>query len=109
MKVTNNSRAPQGVRTETGVVYVKPGEARDVALSDAGLKQAKRLAFLTVGGGKVDKRTDHDDTKSAADVLAMADGNFMAFKSAASKLLGDKTPDKKAEIVAALEDLATRP
>ncbi|TRC78519.1 hypothetical protein FJV80_24565 [Mesorhizobium sp. WSM4310] len=49
------------------------------------------------------------DAKSATEVLAMADGNFMAFKSAATKLLGDKTPDKKAEIVAALEDLATKP
>lgn len=49
------------------------------------------------------------DTKSASEVLAMADGNFMAFKSAASKLLGDKTPDKKAEIVAALEELARKP
>ncbi|TRD06846.1 MULTISPECIES: hypothetical protein [unclassified Mesorhizobium] len=49
------------------------------------------------------------DAKSATEVLAMADGNFMAFKSAATKLLGDKTPDKKAEIVAALEELATQP
>ncbi|MRX33215.1 hypothetical protein [Aminobacter sp. MDW-2] len=47
------------------------------------------------------------EPKSAADVLALADGNFMAFKSAASKLLGDKTPSKKDEIVAALEELAT--
>jgi hypothetical protein len=50
-----------------------------------------------------------DGDKSAADVLAMVDGNFMAFKSAASKLLGDKTPSNKAEIVAALEELATNP
>lgn len=59
-----------------------------------------QLAKLSQGNG---------EAKSPADVLAMADGNFMAFKSAASKLLGDKTPDKKAEIVAALEELATQP
>ncbi|RWF41602.1 MAG: hypothetical protein EOS46_27810 [Mesorhizobium sp.] len=47
-------------------------------------------------------------TKSAADVLAMANSNFMSFKSAAKKLLGDETPENKADIVAALEDLATK-
>lgn len=46
--------------------------------------------------------------KTAAEVLAMAGGNFMVFKSAASKLLGDATLSKKGEIVAALEELATK-
>ncbi|MDX0948970.1 hypothetical protein GOD93_25385 [Sinorhizobium medicae] len=53
-----------------------------------------------------------DQPKTAAEVLAMANDpnvQFMSFKSAASKLLGDKTPAKKDEIVAALEDLATKP
>ncbi|MDX1028918.1 hypothetical protein GOL90_27965 [Sinorhizobium medicae] len=51
------------------------------------------------------------EAKTAAEVLKMAtDGSqFMAFKAAASKLLGDKTPANKADIVAALEDLATQP
>ena len=39
----------------------------------------------------------------------MVDGNFMTFRSAASKLLGDATPSKTGEIIAALEDLATKP
>lgn len=49
-----------------------------------------------------------DEPKSPADVIAMAaDGTpFMTFKSAAAKLLGDGTPDKKADIIAALEELA---
>ncbi|WP_267901602.1 hypothetical protein [Sinorhizobium meliloti] len=34
---------------------------------------------------------------------------FMSFKSAAKKLLGEKTPSTKDEIVAALEELATQP
>jgi hypothetical protein len=34
---------------------------------------------------------------------------FMTFKSAATRLLGDKTPSKKDEIIAALEELATQP
>ncbi|MBZ9600745.1 hypothetical protein [Phyllobacterium chamaecytisi] len=47
--------------------------------------------------------------KTALEVLALADGNFMSFKSAAKKLLGDKTPSTKPEIIAALEELATTP
>lgn len=42
---------------------------------------------------------------NAAEALALAGGNFMAFKSAAKKVLGDALPAKKPEIVAALEAL----
>lgn len=42
----------------------------------------------------------------AAEALALAGGNFMAFKSAARKVLGDAMPAKKPEIIAALEALA---
>lgn len=41
----------------------------------------------------------------AGEALALAGGNFMAFKSAAKKVLGDAMPAKKPEIVAALEAL----
>lgn len=50
--------------------------------------------------------------KSAADVLKMANDpsvEFMTFKAAARKVLGDATPPTKAEIIAALEDKATAP
>lgn len=50
--------------------------------------------------------------KSAADVLKMASDpavEFMTFKAAARKVLGDATPSTKAEIIAALEDKATAP
>lgn len=50
-----------------------------------------------------------EEAKTAAEVLQLADGQFMTFKSGASKLLGDKTPATKAEIIAALEELATQP
>jgi hypothetical protein len=90
-------------------VFIRPGETKDVEFDAAGLKQAKRLDFLKIAGSKAKSDDDAGDAKSAADVLAMADGNFMAFKSAASKLLGDATPSKKDDIVAALEELATKP
>jgi hypothetical protein len=50
-----------------------------------------------------------DTPKTAEEVLKLADGQFMTFKSAATKLLGDKTPSTKAEIITALEELATQP
>jgi len=77
-----------------------------LASKDAEIAELRKQLAAKAKPGKADEPTD---VKTAADVLALADGNFMAFKSAASKLLGDKTPEKKAEIVAALEDLATKP
>lgn len=53
-----------------------------------------------------------DQPKAVAEVLAMAsDGSvhFMSFKAEAAKLLGADLPAKKAEIVAMLEELATKP
>lgn len=46
MKVTNISKAPQGVNAKSGRVFIRPGETRDVDLSETGLKQAKRLTKL---------------------------------------------------------------
>jgi hypothetical protein len=50
MKITNNSQSPQGVHAVSGVVYIKPGQTRDLELTDAGLVQAKRLPFLGIEG-----------------------------------------------------------
>eukprot|EP00873_Tetraselmis_striata_P020725 jgi/Tetstr1/440989/TSEL_029257.t1 len=105
MKVTNNSKALQGVNTKTGTAYVRPGETRDLELSETGAKQAKRLKFLTLGEGKAKAapKKDDDQPKTPAEVLELADGNFMTFKAAATKVLGDATPATKDEIVAALK------
>lgn len=43
---------------------------------------------------------------TAAEALALADGNFMSFKAAAKKVLGDETPSKKDEIILALTSKA---
>lgn len=61
---------------------------------------------------KLKSAKQEDPAKTPAEVLAMATNpevQFMTFKAAAAKLLGEKTPAKKDEIVAALEDLATQP
>lgn len=44
-----------------------------------------------------------ESNPAAATALALAGGNFMAFKSAAKKVLGDALPGTKPEIIAALE------
>jgi hypothetical protein len=73
----------------------------------------KELADREAEIAKLKAATKPDEEpKTAAEVLAMAsnpDVPFMTFKAAATKLLGDKTPSKKDEIIAALEDLATKP
>ncbi|MGH0280753.1 hypothetical protein [Sinorhizobium meliloti] len=113
MKVTNNSKALQGVRSKGRAVYIPAGETRDVDLEGVDFEKAKRLRFLKIEGvSKSASNQDGDGPKSALEVLEMAkDQNvqFMSFKSAAKKLLGEKTPSTKDEIVAALEELATQP
>ncbi|WP_085026884.1 hypothetical protein [Ensifer aridi] len=111
MKVTNNSPALQGVRSKGRAVYIHPGETRDVDLEGVDLDKAKRLPFLKRDGAS-QANHDGDNPSMALEVLEMAkDPNvqFMSFKSAAAKLLGDRTPAKKDGIIAALEELATQP
>jgi len=80
-----------------------------LAESQAENERLKRAKKLKADGTDA---SANDQPKSAAEVLAMATDpsvQFMSFKSAATKLLGESTPANKAEIIAALEDLATKP
>jgi hypothetical protein len=95
--------------TEKGVSQ----EGKDIAVGDtvtvAGDTVPPSLVNKVVeveGGRKAadDTKKDEPTGKSHAEVLAIADGNFMAYKSAAKKLLGDATPASKDEITAALID-----
>lgn len=78
-----------------------------LAESQAENNRLKRGGKAVTGdGGKAETE------KTAAEVLAMANDpgvQFMTFKAAATKILGDATPSTKAEIIAALEDKATAP
>ncbi|MGO7686268.1 hypothetical protein ACC696_16615 [Rhizobium ruizarguesonis] len=85
-------------------------EASDAGAEIDGLK--KQLADRDAEIAKLKAKQPDEEPKTAAEALAMATDpsvQFMTFKAAAQKLLGDKTPAKKDEIVAALEDLATKP
>lgn len=106
---TNTSRSPRGLMTLAGTVaIIPPGETRSLDVSDAEADSwvlsvgasapaaASREPAKTAEGG--------DGAPTAADLIAAADGmNFMAFKSAAAKLLPGGVPSTKAEIIAELQ------
>ena len=74
MKVVNNSKALQGVNTSKGVVYLRPGELKDVDFTKEGLEQARRLPFLALRGDKDDKAAadnERDELKKKADALGI--------------------------------------
>jgi major capsid protein len=74
MKVVNNSKALQGVNTSKGVVYLRPGELKDVDFTKEGLEQARRLPFLALRGDKDDKAAadnERDELKKQADELGI--------------------------------------
>lgn len=60
--VTNISRAPQGLHTTRGVVFVHPGKSRDVEFTKEGLAFAARLTNLLelkdLGGDPLDHDGD---------------------------------------------------
>jgi hypothetical protein len=123
-KITITNNRPGGFGISGGPVIAGSGGTLEVEQDDWNtVKDYPVVAawldadHLTVSGAKAEKKQvpstgDGDEAKTALEVLAMAsatDVPFMTFKSAANKLLGDKTPSKKDEIIAALEELATQP
>lgn len=89
----------KGQRVEVGAVLDVDGDT-----IPAWLVNKVRAAGESSG-----KAADDSEPKTAAEVLKMASGQFLTFKAAATKLLGENTPAKKEDIIAALEDLATKP
>ncbi len=49
MTITNNSRAEQGIWTETGLQIVQPGQTRTLDVAQNYVKRVKALTFLAVG------------------------------------------------------------
>lgn len=111
LTIKNTSRAPQGVHCVDGLKFIEPGAAKTLDVLPAYVERVKALPFFETSfpEGTIEHTTE---TKTAADVLAMfsdKDVHFMTAKAEAAKLLGDDMPEKKADIVAALEELATKP
>lgn len=101
MKVTNSSKAPQGVHTATGVVFVAPGESRDVELTEAGHKLASRLDFLKVSGA-APKADDGDKEALFAKLKALG---VEAGKNSSVKTLQEKLVEAEAK---AKEDIIAK-
>lgn len=93
MKVTNNSKAPQGVHTATGVVFVGPGEAREVDLTEQGHKLASRLDFLKVSGA-APKADDGDKEALLAKLKALG---VEAGKNSSLKTLQERLAEAEAK------------
>jgi hypothetical protein len=123
-KITITNNRPGGFGLPGGPVIAGYGGSLEVEQEDwNGVKDSPVVKawldanHLSVSGAKAEKKQEAgngggDEPKTAPEVLAMAsstDVPFMVFKSAATKLLGDKTPAKKDEIIAALEELVTQP
>lgn len=123
-KITITNNRPGGFGIPGGPIIAGNGGTLEVEQGDwDGVKGHPVVAawldvdHLTVSGATAEKKQapsagDGYEAKSALEVLAMANATdvpFMSFKSAAAKLLGEKTPAKKDEIIAALEELATQP
>ena len=74
MKVTNNSKAIQGLNALNGIRYLQPGASDDVEFTEQGLKQAKRLPFLSIEDDVEDPDDgglDRDDLKKQASELGL--------------------------------------
>jgi len=80
MEITNGSKAPQGVHSVSGVVYVMPGETKSVELTAEGFKGASRLQFLTIeGDAPDDKAVDKQELLAKLKALGVdANGNSKA-------------------------------
>nr|WP_234804694.1 hypothetical protein [Sinorhizobium americanum] len=102
-----------GDYTENPSVTAAPALKEAAENTESELERLRaQLAERDAELAKLKAEQQEEQPKTAAEVLDMAkDPNvqFMSFKAAASKLLGDKTPAKKDEILAALEELATKP
>jgi hypothetical protein len=108
--VTNGSRHPRVVYAAGRGVLVPMGASRPVEMSEAEAENAKAEGVSIEVGEAMATPTaapPDDPAAAAAELLAkVSDMQWLSFKAAASKLLGDGAPSTKAEIIAALEEKA---
>jgi hypothetical protein len=113
--VKNTSHLDKAFKVRGGHQVVAAGkdevvkDARELAEAqiDAFARDGVKVTLRVEGKAKEDGKGTL--SKTAAEVLAMAttEGvHFKTFEAEAKKLLGDKTPSGKDEIVKALEELA---
>lgn len=100
------------IKITKGGIFGGKGEVpigEEFTVKEAPAGWAGRYEVISGGDSKAAKTpvinpAPAGETKTVSEVLGLADANFMAFKSAAKKILGDATPGSKDEIIAALVD-----
>ena len=90
--VTNNSQAPQGLRTVDGIRWIKPGATAELTLDDTAGSRAEAI------GMAIDAVDEDGEPRTLAD-HTIAELRDIAKDEGVE--LGDST--KKADIVAAIE------
>ncbi len=68
MDVTNNSKAPQGIHTLEGVVYIQPGQTKSVRLNKTLESHAKGLDFFDLEGDAEDDELGMPDSAGGVTV-----------------------------------------
>jgi cell division protein FtsB len=82
MKITNISRASQGVHSTRGLVFIEPGETKDIEVAEDHVKRVKASAFLSLHGmPKSDAGADQ-----SADVIAAKDAEIVKLKDRVAEL-----------------------
>lgn len=99
MKVTNNSKALQGVNTKSGVVYIAPGQSKDVEFTEEGARQAKRLKFLSLGA----KAAKDQESASTLEAKHRGGGSYSIVDSSGKELV-EKLSKEDAETFNAMSD-----
>jgi soluble P-type ATPase len=114
MKVTNNSKALQGVHTANGVVYVKPGESKELELTADGRQLASRHSFLKVSGdvpeASGDEKADLMAKLKALGINASANSKPETLRAKleeaeAAKAAAEAEEAAKADLIAELKGL----
>ncbi|RJX83489.1 hypothetical protein [Pseudomonas sp. LS-2] len=106
MKVTNNSKALQGVHSATGVVFLQPGESKDVDLTEAGHKLASRLDFLKFSGAapkSAEGESDKEALLAKLKALGIEAGKNSSIDTL-QKRLAEAQDKAKVELIAQLKE-----
>lgn len=112
--VTNNSRANQGIWTDGGLVFLDPGQTRELTIAEDHLERTKRLPFLAFADAATEADEGPATTDDINDAIGALDSSDDAHWTAAglpavdavAELLGK--PVTRATITAAAPD-AKRP
>lgn len=104
MKVTNNSKALQGLHTAMGLIYLTPGESREVDLTEQGHKLASRLDFLKVSGtAPKAEEGDKEALFAKLKALGVEAGKNSSLKTLQERLVEAEAKAKE-EAIAKLKD-----